>query len=184
MHLIASLSRILVLVCLFLLDVRVSAFSTTPASLINLLHFGNNVGQQQRQEQKLLLQMANLATTTTDEPRTTSKLQKDTTLPASNNITLPATTENALQKIVTPPQVMPSIMDVMADFALGSDGNVKYKRGLLPIGFIMLLFSSNSPVLHAAFSGANPPPMVDKIQSVLCLVLHQQNFCHHQSPCH
>lgn len=40
----------------------------------------------------------------------------------------------------------------------------EYQRGLLTIGFITLLFSSNSPVLHAAFSSSSdmssPPPVL------------------------
>ena len=37
-----------------------------------------------------------------------------------------------------------------------------YQRGLLTIGFITLLFASNSPVLHAAFSSSaiSPPPVL------------------------
>eukprot|EP00979_Chaetoceros_neogracilis_P003714 scaffold656_cov271-Chaetoceros_neogracile.AAC.24 len=36
-----------------------------------------------------------------------------------------------------------------------------YTRGMLTIGFITILFSSNSPVLHAAFvNAANPPPVL------------------------
>jgi drug/metabolite transporter (DMT)-like permease len=47
----------------------------------------------------------------------------------------------------------------LADMVLGS-GTAEYKRGLLTIGFITLLFSSNSPAIHAAFSGADPPPVL------------------------
>jgi drug/metabolite transporter (DMT)-like permease len=107
--------------------------------------------------------MTNLATT--EEPRNTttgSRLQKDTTTSTtSNNIILPATTteNNASQTIIGTPQKA-SVIDALADFALGSDGDAEYKRGLLTIGFITLLFSSNSPALHAAFSGADPPPVL------------------------
>lgn len=36
----------------------------------------------------------------------------------------------------------------------------EYRRGLIVIGFITLLFSSNSPALHAAFSETSPPVLL------------------------
>jgi drug/metabolite transporter (DMT)-like permease len=36
----------------------------------------------------------------------------------------------------------------------------EYRRGLIVIGFITLLFSSNSPALHAAFSESSPPVLL------------------------
>ena len=45
-----------------------------------------------------------------------------------------------------------------------NSGTREYQRGLITIGFITLLFSSNSPVLHAAFhqtdGGATPPVLL------------------------
>ena len=41
-----------------------------------------------------------------------------------------------------------------------SSATSEYQRGLLTIGFITLLFASNSPVLHAAFSGSYAPPVL------------------------
>jgi drug/metabolite transporter (DMT)-like permease len=50
----------------------------------------------------------------------------------------------------------------------------EYQRGLLTIGFITLLFSSNSPVLHAAFSSSDvvAPPvlLLNAAVSVVALV--------------
>lgn len=40
------------------------------------------------------------------------------------------------------------------------ESSAEYKRGLLTIGFITILFSSNSPVLHSAFVSASSPPPV------------------------
>jgi drug/metabolite transporter (DMT)-like permease len=41
-----------------------------------------------------------------------------------------------------------------------STSSSEYKRGLAIIGFITLMFSSNSPVLHAAFVNSENPPSV------------------------
>ncbi|KAG7354052.1 EamA-like transporter family protein [Nitzschia inconspicua] len=63
--------------------------------------------------------------------------------------------------------------------ALPNDNNSssEYQRGLVTIGFITLLFSSNSPVLHAAFSPTDatttgPPPvlLLNAAVSVVALV--------------
>jgi len=40
------------------------------------------------------------------------------------------------------------------------DDDSVYKKGLATVGFITFLFATNSPVLHGAFSGDNPPPVV------------------------
>jgi drug/metabolite transporter (DMT)-like permease len=57
------------------------------------------------------------------------------------------------------PVTIPDALSNLADTVLGS-GTAEYKRGLLTIGFITLLFSSNSPAIHAAFSGVDPPPVL------------------------
>jgi len=47
----------------------------------------------------------------------------------------------------------PSPLSILSKTVFGNGpANSEYKKGLLTIGFITLLFSSNSPVLHAAFS--------------------------------
>ena len=63
-------------------------------------------------------------------------------------------------------------MDVLSSFAIGTGADAEYKRGLLTIGFITLLFASNSPVLHGAFSGSDAPPvlLLNAAVSVVALV--------------
>ena len=62
------------------------------------------------------------------------------------------------------------------DIVLGAEPAVaveaapaSYARGLATIGGITLIFASNSPVLHAATSGANPPPVL--LLNAACAVL-------------
>ena len=75
------------------------------------------------------------------------------------------------------------LMNPMENFAteeaietvdVDGDGNDdEYKRGLLTIGFITLLFATNSPVLHWAFTSGNSPPpvlLVNTAVSVVALV--------------
>jgi drug/metabolite transporter (DMT)-like permease len=52
------------------------------------------------------------------------------------------------------------------------DTNDEYRRGLLIIGFITLLFSSNSPALHVAFTETGAPPvlLLNAAVSVVALV--------------
>jgi drug/metabolite transporter (DMT)-like permease len=59
-----------------------------------------------------------------------------------------------------PKTSMVPAIDVMSSFSVGTGGDAEYKRGILTIGFITLIFASNSPVLHAAFSGSNAPPVL------------------------
>lgn len=67
-------------------------------------------------------------------------------------------------------------MNVITSMTWGSYNtrNSEYQRGLITIAFITLLFSSNSPVLHAAFAGTNaaPPPvlLLNAAVSVVALV--------------
>ena len=65
------------------------------------------------------------------------------------------------QKLIEkgPPVSVPP-MDVLSSLAVGTAADAEYKRGLVTIGFITLLFASNSPALHAAFSGTDPPPVL------------------------
>jgi len=68
--------------------------------------------------------------------------------------TTPTTTEAQKAK----PSVSPSSpIDAISSLVFGNSKNndrasVEYQKGLITIGFITLLFSSNSPVLHAAFT--------------------------------
>ena len=73
-----------------------------------------------------------------------------------------------IPSISQPVSVSP--IDAMTSMAVG--GDAEYKRGLLTIGFITLLFSSNSPALHAAFAGSDPPPvlLLNAAVSVVALV--------------
>jgi drug/metabolite transporter (DMT)-like permease len=73
--------------------------------------------------------------------------------------TAPQTNSAVLQPVQesTPISTKSSIpMDAIAI----DTSDTEYKRGLLTIGFITLLFSSNSPALHAVFSGTDPPPVL------------------------
>eukprot|EP00980_Cylindrotheca_fusiformis_P016456 scaffold4903_cov125-Cylindrotheca_fusiformis.AAC.3 len=67
------------------------------------------------------------------------------------------------------PREVPA-MDVLASMATG-DKSAEYQRGLLTVIFITLLFSSNSPALHAAFSGSDPPPVLLLNAGVSCVAL-------------
>jgi drug/metabolite transporter (DMT)-like permease len=74
-----------------------------------------------------------------------------------------------------PTAVSVSPTNVFASMSAGVGNNTadeEYKRGLLTIGFITLIFSSNSPALHAAFSGTDPPPvlLLNAAVSVVALV--------------
>lgn len=56
-------------------------------------------------------------------------------------------------------------------FGEKSDQNKEYRRGLITVGFITLLFSSNSPALHAAFAETAPPVLLlNAAVSVVALV--------------
>jgi drug/metabolite transporter (DMT)-like permease len=54
---------------------------------------------------------------------------------------------------------VPSI-DAFTSMIFGMKGNSEYQRGLVTVAFITLLFASNSPVLHAAFSSGLEPPVL------------------------
>jgi drug/metabolite transporter (DMT)-like permease len=81
------------------------------------------------------------------------------------------------QKTVAPTKIAP--LDALTALVFGSSNdktnNREYQRGLITIGFITLLFSSNSPVLHAAFatsgSGSTPPPVLMLNAGVSCVAL-------------
>jgi drug/metabolite transporter (DMT)-like permease len=83
-----------------------------------------------------------------------------------------ATNDPALPLEIKNPQMdqVPA-MDALVSLAVGFKDD-EYKRGLLTIGFITLLFSSNSPAVHAAFSGADPPPvlLLNAAVSIVALV--------------
>lgn len=56
---------------------------------------------------------------------------------------------------------MPSLTSIAIDDSENEDAEKSYRNGLVTIGFITLLFASNSPVLHSAFSlTANAPPVL------------------------
>mmetsp|Transcript_43938 Transcript_43938/g.105997 ORF Transcript_43938/g.105997 Transcript_43938/m.105997 type:complete len:430 (-) Transcript_43938:43-1332(-) len=52
------------------------------------------------------------------------------------------------------------IVNAVSSIAIGSEKSAEYQRGLATIVFITFIFSSNSPALHAAFSGSDPPPVL------------------------
>lgn len=61
-------------------------------------------------------------------------------------------------------------MDALSSVASG-DKSAEYERGLLTIVFITFLFSSNSPAIHATFSGSDPPPVLLLNAAVSCIAL-------------
>jgi drug/metabolite transporter (DMT)-like permease len=67
-----------------------------------------------------------------------------------------------------------SVLEPARIFSTSSSSSEEYQKGLLTIGFITLLFSSNSPVLHAAFSSpdvaAPPVLLLNAAVSVVALV--------------
>lgn len=68
-----------------------------------------------------------------------------------------------------PPQPLP-LMDALSSMATG-EKSAEYQRGISTIFFITFLFSSNSPALHAAFSGSDPPPVLLLNAAVSCVAL-------------
>lgn len=60
----------------------------------------------------------------------------------------------------------------LSTLLFGDDDNAEYRRGLVTIGFITLLFSSNSPAIHAAFTETTAPPvlLLNAAVSVVALV--------------
>ena len=84
-----------------------------------------------------------------DNPFVTSYVSKSSTTPSLS----PAT--SSLTTIDTSPSTSsPSLSSSL------SPSTSEYKRGLAIIGFITLLFSSNSPILHSAFVNSSNPPSV------------------------
>jgi drug/metabolite transporter (DMT)-like permease len=76
----------------------------------------------------------------------------------------------------TKPIKVPAI-DAITQISLGIDSNAEYQRGLIVIGFITLLFASNSPVLHAAFSCSSPPPVLLLNAAISAIALVGLAFC-------
>ena len=70
--------------------------------------------------------------------------------------------------------VSTSLLPKLSTVVLGekSNTNDEYQRGLLTISFITLLFSSNSPALHVAFTETGAPPvlLLNAAVSVVALV--------------
>ena len=87
--------------------------------------------------------------------------------PAENIIAKP--TDPDTNKIPISQSKVP-VMDALAMLAAG-DSTKEYKRGLLTIVCITFLFSSNSPAIHAAFSGSDPPPVLLLNAAVSCVAL-------------
>jgi len=64
------------------------------------------------------------------------------------------------------------VMDAMSSTEMGNDDkSAEYQRGLATIVFITFIFASNSPALHAAFSGSDPPPVLLLNAAVSCIAL-------------
>jgi drug/metabolite transporter (DMT)-like permease len=104
--------------------------------------------------QPTLLHMA--ANSVTDEPNNTGRVLNSKPVAKEPLPTTPDVIVASTQKSTPAPA-----MDALANMVLGgAAGDSEYKRGILTIGFITLLFSSNSPALHAAFSGTAPPPVL------------------------
>jgi len=70
----------------------------------------------------------------------------------------------------------PEILDFYSrsgELSLQDKEDDEYQRGLVTIGFITLLFASNSPALHAAFTSFESPPpvlLVNAVVSILALL--------------
>ena len=101
---------------------------------------------------------------------------------ANNDAPLNDKDSDAIQDTFFPPPsrsqpVSVSPVDAMTAVAVGGaegdseTADAEYKRGLLTIGFITLLFASNSPALHAAFSGTDSPPVLLLNAAVSCVAL-------------
>jgi len=164
-----------------LLPAAVSPFSvslvgtkTKPATADSKLWIGNRRIDSLQQELDTLPAVA-----TTDTISDTSSANKNDNTPAMVMMDALAYMETAPAGDITSSNVgigaSSSTSTAVAAAAVDDD---EYRRGLLTIGFITLLFSSNSPVLHAAFScgGADatvvPPPvlLLNAAVSVVALV--------------
>ncbi|CAJ1930803.1 unnamed protein product [Cylindrotheca closterium] len=63
------------------------------------------------------------------------------------------------------------ITNALSSIAIGSEKSAEYQRGIATVVFITFIFSSNSPALHAAFSGSGPPPVLLLNAAVSCVAL-------------
>jgi drug/metabolite transporter (DMT)-like permease len=79
----------------------------------------------------------------------------------SNTLSKPSTktkvTPSSIEVSTSKPSPTPTSDDELNATSVSSS---EYRRGLAIIGFITLMFSSNSPVLHAAFINSSNPPSV------------------------
>jgi drug/metabolite transporter (DMT)-like permease len=78
----------------------------------------------------------------------------------TNNV-FPIPTTNATTNLSEMNNIQISV--AASDIDDDNDDRMEYKKGLVTIGFITLLFSSNSPALHSAFAGGTvleTPPVV------------------------
>mmetsp|Transcript_14612 Transcript_14612/g.20654 ORF Transcript_14612/g.20654 Transcript_14612/m.20654 type:complete len:496 (+) Transcript_14612:121-1608(+) len=128
--------------------------------------------QDKFQRQRILLKMAATAQEETEESTTTTAIAPtpSTLTPVSSEATLGTEVGNAGGTY------MPELsLSQQVGTENDEDSNTaEYRRGLLTIGFITLLFSSNSPALHAAFSNpsftAPPVLLVNAAVSAVALV--------------
>mmetsp|Transcript_17367 Transcript_17367/g.42197 ORF Transcript_17367/g.42197 Transcript_17367/m.42197 type:complete len:641 (+) Transcript_17367:111-2033(+) len=112
------------------------------------------------------------STTTTWNSTTDDDATVVATVPSSTTAA-PSSLEDAINVFPIPTTESTSTMDLQqppVDEGDEEEDRVAYKKGLATIGFITLLFSSNSPALHAAFSSSSsslsesamigPPPVL------------------------
>ncbi|KAL3935207.1 MAG: hypothetical protein SGBAC_009228 [Bacillariaceae sp.] len=91
-------------------------------------------------------------------------MEQETTATETVSVQDDQTTVSSIQKSVP-------IMDALSSMATGNEKSAEYQRGLATIVFITFVFSSNSPALHAAFSGSDPPPVLLLNAAVSCIAL-------------
>jgi drug/metabolite transporter (DMT)-like permease len=112
-------------------------------------------------------------------PLATSKLHMSDTTDTTTRIVEKITTSSignfsSETLVCGPPLQVPVINALTRTMDDTLNPQSEYQKGLLTIGFITLLFSSNSPVLHAAFSSPNihAPPvlLLNAAVSVIALV--------------
>jgi drug/metabolite transporter (DMT)-like permease len=99
----------------------------------------------------------------------------DTTTKAVEKLTAsPIATFSSETSVSRPQNQEPAINALTITIDESFNPQSEYQKGLLTIGFITLLFSSNSPILHAAFSSSNihAPPvlLLNAAVSVVALV--------------
>lgn len=145
------------ILCLVLLPIQLASPFAPPCHHASSRHRGANAKVSLRR-QVLKDPSEILVGDTTTVPLEEEVVVKDLTplvIEIDATVPPPSTTSQHQPETTSPLNKLSTVT-----FGEKINTNDEYKRGLLTIGFITLLFSSNSPALHAAFSEASAPPVL------------------------